>query len=59
MGAVDKLILSKKVQKPIMDELITLANQMGTDVIIVGDETNEGEQFLNLSGIGAILRYKI
>ena len=57
MGAVDLLILSKKLQKPIMAELSKIAGQMGTDIQFVSDETDEGNQFLNLSGIGAILRY--
>ncbi len=56
-GAVDTLILSKKLPKPIMGELSQLAGQMGTEIEIVSDETGEGEQFLNLSGIGALLRY--
>ncbi|MEM3074587.1 MAG: peptide chain release factor aRF-1 [Candidatus Pacearchaeota archaeon] len=59
LGAVDILILSKKIQKPISSELSKIAEQMGTKIEFVGDETNEGEQFLNLSGIGAILRFKV
>jgi peptide chain release factor subunit 1 len=58
-GAVDMLILSEKTQKPIVQELITIANQMGTTIEFVSDETDEGLQFFNLSGIGALLRFKI
>ena len=58
-GAVDVLIISKKIQKPIMEELTKIANQMGTTIELVSDETGEGEQFLNLSGIGALLRFRI
>jgi len=36
-----------------------LAENIGSKIEIVSIETTEGEQFNNLSGIGAILRYKI
>jgi len=42
-----------------MEELTKIANQMGTTIELVSDETGEGEQFLNLSGIGALLRFRI
>ena len=57
MGAVNILILNKHLQKLIIKELITLAEQMGTTIEFVSDESNEGEQFKNLSGIGALLRF--
>ena len=59
VGAVDTLIISKKTQPTIIKELTTIAQQMGTTVELVSDETDHGEQFLNLSGIGAVLRYKV
>jgi peptide chain release factor subunit 1 len=59
MGAVETLILSKKLKKEILKELIQLAENISSNVEIVSTETTEGEQFFNLSGIGAILRYKI
>ena len=58
-GAVDTLILSSKTQKAIMKELSLIAGQMGTNIEIVSDETGEGQQFLNLSGIGALLRFAV
>jgi len=58
-GAVDILILSKKTQKPIVQELTKIAEQMGTTIEFVSDETDEGLQFFNLSGIGALLRFRI
>jgi len=58
-GAVETLIVSKKFDKKISKELIELAENIGSKVEIVSIETTEGEQFNNLSGIGAILRYKI
>jgi len=59
MGAVDTLLLSETLEKPIIKELTTIAEQMGTTVILVSNETDEGKQFTSLSGIGAILRYKV
>ncbi|MAG07740.1 peptide chain release factor 1 [Candidatus Pacearchaeota archaeon] len=59
IGAVETVILSKSTEKEIMQELSKTAEQMGTKVILVGEETDEGLQFKNLSGIGAILRFVI
>lgn len=58
-GAVDVLILSNELQKVIARELVKIAEQMGTTIEFVSDETGEGLQFFNLSGIGALLRFKI
>ncbi len=58
-GAVGTLILSKNFDKKISKELIKLAENIGSDIEIVSTETSEGEQFMNLSGIGAILRFKV
>ena len=59
MGAVDTLILSKKLKKEISKELIKMAENISSNLEIVSTETTEGEQFYNISGIGALLRYKI
>ena len=58
-GAVDILFLSKDVDKDLAKELKNIAKKMGTTVEIISIETPEGEQFKNLSGIGAILRFKV
>ncbi|MEW5907911.1 MAG: peptide chain release factor 1, partial [Patescibacteria group bacterium] len=58
-GAVDTLIVSKKFDKKVSKELIEMAENIGSKIEIVSTETTEGEQFSNLSGIGAVLRYKI
>ncbi|MEK6891507.1 MAG: peptide chain release factor aRF-1 [Nanoarchaeota archaeon] len=57
MGVVQNLILSEKLPRETIKELSQIADQMGTTVEIVSTETGEGEQFFNLSGIGAILRF--
>ncbi|MBU0894493.1 MAG: hypothetical protein KKF48_00865 [Nanoarchaeota archaeon] len=58
-GAVDTLILSKETSKKIVKELSKLAEDTGAKVEIVSTETEEGDQFKNLSGIGSILRFKV
>ena len=58
-GAVETLIISKGFDKKLAKELLGLAENIGSKIEIVSIETTEGEQFNNLSGIGAILRYKI
>ncbi len=58
-GAVDILILSKKLKKDVSHELTKMAENTGAIVEIVSTETEEGEQFYNLSGMGALLRFKI
>jgi len=58
-GAVDTLFLSKKLAKAEMRELEKKALETSVKVELISDETEEGQQFLNLSGIGAILRFKI
>lgn len=57
IGAVDTLILSDKTDKNIIKELSIIAESMGTKIEIVSTQTGEGEQFFNLSGIGALLRF--
>ncbi len=58
-GAVETLILSKELNKNLAKELRKLAENISAKVEIVSTETTEGEQFNNLSGMGAILRFKI
>lgn len=58
-GAVDTLILSKDLDKEIMKELKDLAKKIDSTIEIVSLETEEGDQFKNLGGIGAILRFKV
>ena len=59
VGAVDLLILSRALDKKIAKELKEMAERISSKVEIVSTETEEGEQFNNLGGIGAILRFRI
>jgi len=58
-GAVQKLIISTKIPKEIAKELEEKANNIAAEVYYVSEETNEGVQFANISGFGAILRFAI
>lgn len=59
IGAVDTLILSKDIDKKITKELKSQAESTSANIEIVSTDTEEGEQFKNLSGIGAILRFRV
>ena len=59
MGAVDTLFISKKLKKEDQKELETLAKKTGVKIELISNDTEEGIQFYNLSGVGAILRFKI
>jgi peptide chain release factor subunit 1 len=58
-GAVDTLLLSKDYDKESAKELRRIADENGTKIEMVSTETEEGKQFFQLSGIGALLRYKV
>lgn len=58
-GAIELLILSKKINKKELVELRKKAENISAKVEIVSDETPEGEQFLNLGGVGALLRFDV
>lgn len=59
-GAVGSLFLSKKLSKEEIRELEALAENIGAEVHLISTDTQDGEQFFNLTkGIGAILRYTL
>lgn len=58
-GAVDILLLSKEYDKIKANELKVLAENIGSTIEIISTETSEGKQFKNLSGVGALFRFKI
>ena len=58
-GAADLILLTKEYDKKIAMEIKTSAENTGATVEMISTETEEGEQFKNLGGIGAILRYKV
>jgi len=58
-GAVETLILSNKMDKSLIKELKEKAEGISAKVEMVSTETTEGEQFKKLSGVGALLRFRI
>ena len=58
-GAVDVLLISKDFDKKTAKEFKKIAESTGSFVETISTETSEGEQFLNLSGVGAILRFGV
>ena len=59
-GAVYKLLVSSKIEKIKIAEFERLAINIGSETILISSETQEGEQFFNITkGIGAILRFQI
>ena len=59
MGAVDQMILSTAMKKDEIREFEELAVKTDARIDFVSVETDEGVQFKNLGGVGAILRYAI
>jgi len=57
-GAVETLLVSKEFDKTLAKELKQKAKDTSSKVEMISTETEEGQQFLNLSGIGALLRFK-
>lgn len=45
-------------EKDLTDEVIKIAEEMGTEVEMVSSDTKEGNQMKEMGGIGGILRYK-
>jgi peptide chain release factor subunit 1 len=59
VGAVGILILSKKVGKKQIRQLADKAENISAKIELVSEETEEGQQFKSLGGVGAILRFAI
>ena len=49
----------KKLKKQEIKEMSKKAEDISAKVELVSDETEEGRQFFNLGGIGAVLRFEI
>jgi len=58
-GAVETLLLSKKLSKDEIRKYEKLAEETSVKVELISMDLDEGVQFWNLGGIGAILRFKI
>ena len=59
-GAVELLLISKEIPKKEIAELEKKALNTAAEVVIISTETEEGEQFWNMTkGVGAILRFAL
>jgi len=58
-GAVETLFLSKDTDKKVAKELKSVAENISANIEVISTDTEEGQQFYNLGGIGAILRFKV
>jgi peptide chain release factor subunit 1 len=58
-GAVGKLVISKELSRDKIKHLEELAKSTSVEIHIVTTETQEGVQFLNIGGVGGILRYAV
>jgi peptide chain release factor subunit 1 len=45
-------------EKDVTDEIIKIAEEMGTNVEMISSDTKEGNQLKEMGGIGGLLRYK-
>lgn len=59
IGAVDILIISESVNEKIVEEFMSEAEKLGTNVELVSVETREGAQIRDIGGFAAILRYDV
>ncbi len=58
-GAAEKILLSKKLDKPKIAKFTREAKNISAEVEIVSVETEEGKQFWNIGGMGALLRFEV
>ncbi len=58
-GAVDTLFLSRRLKKKEIKEFEKKAQETSVKIEMISNDTEEGVQFWNLGGVGAILRFKI
>ncbi|MFH1803118.1 MAG: peptide chain release factor aRF-1 [archaeon] len=59
-GAVEVLLMSKKLDRDKQKEFEQLAENIGSEVILIGADHTDGEQFWNLTeGLGAVLRFAL
>jgi peptide chain release factor subunit 1 len=59
IGAVETLLLSEALDEQEILEFEALCKSYGVNMVIISKETREGQQFNEIGGIGAILRFKV
>ncbi len=61
-GAVDKLLVADKILREEREDVRPLMEDVrdkGGKVVVISSEHDSGKQFLRMSGLGALLRYKL
>jgi peptide chain release factor subunit 1 len=58
-GAVETLYLSKKLRSQDLKRFEEKAKETSVKIEIISVETEEGQQFWNIGGVGAILRFRV
>ncbi|MFA5855802.1 MAG: LAGLIDADG family homing endonuclease [Candidatus Pacearchaeota archaeon] len=58
-GAVDTLLISRKLTKEEVREYEKKAQETSVKIELISGDIDEGVQFFNLGGIGAMLRFKL
>ncbi|MDP3727914.1 MAG: polymorphic toxin-type HINT domain-containing protein [bacterium] len=59
MGAVDKLLVSEKLEDDKAEEYEQKAEASGAEFIMISTDTSEGEQLRDLGKVAAILRFSL
>ncbi|MDP1728745.1 MAG: peptide chain release factor aRF-1 [archaeon] len=59
LACVDTLLLSRKLDKEVSKGFQEKAEKTSAKVEFVSNETEEGQQFFNLGGVGAMLRFSL
>lgn len=59
-GIVDTLLLSERLSKYIVDELLNLTNRTNVNILFISDDFEEGRQLWNaFGGMAVIFRYNV
>jgi peptide chain release factor subunit 1 len=59
LGAVEKILVVESLDEGLIDEIMQLSKNFNTEVVLVSDQTPEGEQLKMMGGLGAFLRYNL
>jgi peptide subunit release factor 1 (eRF1) len=57
-GAVEIVLISEEYPSSKVEDLLRLAEQLGTNTAFISVDTSEGKEFFRLGGVGALLRFK-
>ncbi len=58
-GAVDKLLISEEIDKKVLEELYKLGKRQRVEIFLISTGTQEGKQFKEFCGVGALLKFPI